>query len=115
MELRNATIDGEARNQDAIIDVSNIVPFRLGLEKRPVRHESDSPLYRLILLHPERFVVLPTEAEKERERAEKERERAEKEKERAEKEKERAEKAEQRASELEEEVGKLKKRLNDKE
>lgn len=63
-ELREITIDGENKNFDALIDISEYVPFRLGLEKRQIKHESGYELYRLILLKPEEFKVFLTKAEK---------------------------------------------------
>lgn len=51
-------------NKDAVIDVSHIVPFRLGLRKRKQRHHGDKSLYRLVLIDPESDKILPTESEK---------------------------------------------------
>ncbi|TXT63142.1 MAG: hypothetical protein BAJALOKI1v1_780005 [Promethearchaeota archaeon] len=64
-ELRQETIsvDGEW-NGDAIIDVSEIVPFRIGLRNRDQLHEDEESLYRLILIDPEKEKVLLTQNEK---------------------------------------------------
>jgi Uma2 family endonuclease len=77
-ELRQITIDGEKRKSEAVIDISQIVPFRLGLQKRNVSHESNKPLFRVILLHPDKFQVYLTKTEKAQEQAEKAQEQAEK-------------------------------------
>ena len=83
-DLREITIsEGEKSNPDAIIDISDVVPFRLGLLKRKKKHEGDLALYRVILLDSQKFEILNTKSEKERARADKEKERADKEKERA--------------------------------
>ena len=64
-ELREITVDpSEDWNSDAIIDVSSIVPFRIGLQKREKKHQGDEPLYRLILINSDEDVVLLTENEK---------------------------------------------------
>ncbi|MFO8020732.1 MAG: hypothetical protein R6U96_19065 [Promethearchaeia archaeon] len=63
-ELREVTIEEEKENLDAVLDISNQVPFRLGLKKRSIQHESGNPLYRLVLLDPTEFKVLPTKAQK---------------------------------------------------
>ncbi len=100
-ELRELTInEGEKTNPDAIINVGDVVPFRLGLLKRKKKHEGDLALYRVILLDSHKFEILNTESEKERARAERE-------KERAEREKERADNAEKKISELEKKIKKL--------
>ncbi|TFH28538.1 MAG: hypothetical protein E4G98_05285 [Promethearchaeota archaeon] len=75
------------RNEEAIIDLSPILPFRLGLEKLKKKHEGKLELYRVVIIKPDEFEVFPTLTEQERERAEKE--------------KTRAEQAEQKISELE--------------
>jgi Uma2 family endonuclease/uncharacterized coiled-coil protein SlyX len=51
-------------NTDAIIDVSNIVPFRIGLKKRERTFKDEETLYRLILLKPEKNELFLTENEK---------------------------------------------------
>lgn len=53
-----------ALNFDPIIDVSNIVPFRLGLRKRKQEHQGKEPLYRLVLIDPDSDKILLTENEK---------------------------------------------------
>lgn len=64
-DLQNVAIkpDGEM-DLDAIIDVSDIVPFRLGLWERKLKHQNDESLYRLILIEPEKDHILLTEKEK---------------------------------------------------
>lgn len=63
-ELGELTIEEENVNEDAFIDISQHLPFRIGLEKRTVLHETGNALYRLILIDPTRFKILPTEVEK---------------------------------------------------
>ncbi|MHA1857048.1 MAG: hypothetical protein ACTSYY_13485 [Promethearchaeota archaeon] len=111
-ELREISMEeGEKSNPDAVIDVSDIVPFRLGLLKRKKKHEGDLALYRVILLDPQKFVILPTTSEKEKEKADKEKERADKEKERADKEKERADKEKERADKAERKIVELESKI----
>ncbi len=92
-ELHEVAIDGESTDPNAVIDVSELVPFRLGLKKRTVKHESNSALYRLILLDPSEFKVFLTKAEK-----------AEQEK----------QKTEQKLNRLEDEIKKLKDQLKNR-
>ncbi len=106
-ELRETTIDETNKNVNAVIDVSKIVPFRLGLKKRDSTHESNKALYRLILLDPNKFQVFLTKAEKEKHNAEEAQKRAEE----AQK---RAEGAEERAKKLETEVEDLRDQLKNR-
>ena len=99
-ELREVTIDGEKKNPNAVIDVSTHVPFRLGLEKRTSKHESNSTLYRLILLDASELKVFPTKAEHEKQKA------GEAQK--------KADKADQRVKELEDEIKELKDQLKNR-
>lgn len=64
-ELREITVSvsGEFVS-DAIIDTSNVVPFRLGIQKRKQTHQVEEPLYRLVLIQPEKKNLLLTENEK---------------------------------------------------
>ncbi len=64
-EVRKVAIkpDGEM-DLDAIIDVSDIVPFRLGLWEREIKHQNEESLYRLTLIEPEKDQILLTENEK---------------------------------------------------
>ncbi len=67
-ELRktiNKTPDGW--DLDTIIDVSKIVPFRLGLQEREQKHQEEESLYRLVLIDPDKDQVLLTENEKQSE------------------------------------------------
>ncbi|MHA1697719.1 MAG: hypothetical protein ACTSWN_02645, partial [Promethearchaeota archaeon] len=80
---------------DNVLDVTRLVPFKIGLLKRSAVHESGEALYYLVLFDAETMTIYPTRAEKEKARAEKERARAEKEKARAEKERARADAAEE--------------------
>ncbi|MHC1591272.1 MAG: hypothetical protein ACXQS8_04255, partial [Candidatus Helarchaeales archaeon] len=79
---------------DNVLDVTRLVPFKIGLLKRSTVHESGKALYYLALFDAETMTIYQTRAEKEKARAEKEKARAEKEKARAEKEKARADKLE---------------------
>ncbi len=51
-------------DMDAIIDVSDIVPFRLGLWRRAIKHQKEESLYRLVLINPKEKEILLTENEK---------------------------------------------------
>ncbi|MBD3255342.1 MAG: hypothetical protein GF383_09630 [Candidatus Lokiarchaeota archaeon] len=99
VELRETTIDGDKTNREAIIDVSEYVPFRLGLQKRSSKHESGKSLYRMILLETDTFQILLTKAEAVEQKAEA----AE----------QKAEAAEQRANKLKEDVKRLRDQLNE--
>lgn len=56
--------NSEELNIEATIDVTDIVPFRLGLQKRKRKHQDDESLYRLILIDPEKDKILLTKSEK---------------------------------------------------
>ncbi|MGV9205048.1 MAG: hypothetical protein ACOC44_13635 [Promethearchaeia archaeon] len=56
--------EGKSINADKIIDISNQLPFRLGLMRMEQRHEGDLPLYRLIFLDPSKPEIFLTEKEK---------------------------------------------------
>ncbi|TXT64252.1 MAG: hypothetical protein BAJALOKI1v1_590012 [Promethearchaeota archaeon] len=121
-ELREITITESGEwNHNAIIDVSEIVPFRIGLRKREQKHQGDESLYRLILIDPENEVILLTEKEqkeqeltqKEQELTQKEQELAQKEQELTQKEQELAQK-DQRIKDLKTEILKMKEELNTK-
>jgi hypothetical protein len=49
---------------DEIIDVTEIVPFRVGLKKRKQKHQGLEPLYRIVLIKADKDEVLLTELEK---------------------------------------------------
>ena len=81
IDLRKITIfeDSEGNllqeNQGAIIDVSDKLPFRLGLMKRGQKHQGDLPLYRVIFIKPDKFELFLTKttiAEKKAEEMKKE-------------------------------------------
>ncbi len=92
-EIRGATIEGENKNPNDVIDVSEYVPFRLGLQQREVKHESNKALYRLILLKLDKLETFLTNEEKQ---------------------KKRAEEAQKRVEKLEDEVKRLKKKLRNR-
>ncbi len=63
-EVRKVAINIEGVwDLDAAIDVSDIVPFRLGLKERDVKHQKEEPLYRLVLIAPKKNQILLTEIE----------------------------------------------------
>ncbi|MHA1617841.1 MAG: hypothetical protein ACTSVZ_01070, partial [Promethearchaeota archaeon] len=106
-DLREVTLHegdksgGEKKeNDENIIDLRPILPFRLGLEKLKKKHEGELDLYRMIIIKPEILEIFPTRTEQESVRANQEKERANQEKERADQEKTRADQAEQKISEL---------------
>ena len=110
-ELHETTIDGENIKPNAIIDVSKYVPFRLGLQKRLITHESNEELYRLIFLDPKKFEVFQTKEQKQEQRAKDAEQRAKDAEQRAEDAEQRAEDAEKKALELENELESLKERI----
>lgn len=76
-ELKELSVNDEGQeNLKAIIDTTDIVPFRLGLMEQEKQHEGNLPLYRMILLDKEKFKILPTEVEQAEQRAQKEKQRA---------------------------------------
>jgi Uma2 family endonuclease len=94
-----------------VLNVSHLVPFRIGLIERVTKYKGGLPTYRMVLVHPSQPRIMETSmqiavgkererADQEHERAEQERERAEQERERAETEHERAEKEHERAERL---------------
>jgi len=79
IELHNTTLnEGEAINEKHIIDISEKLPFRLGLMRLKRKHEGDLPRFRLIFIDPSTPKILLTRAEKAEDRAEKAEDRAEK-------------------------------------
>ncbi|MGV9204819.1 MAG: Uma2 family endonuclease [Promethearchaeia archaeon] len=60
------TISNKAEqwDKDAIIDVSDIVPFRLALQKREQEHQGEKSLYRLVLIDADKDEFLLTEKER---------------------------------------------------
>ncbi len=89
-ELRVITMKEQGTiSPDAFLDVSIVVPFRLGLLERQVKLEHGLPLYRLIALHPTKPEVYLSQtgqarAEADKARAEVDKARAELDKARAE-------------------------------
>ena len=65
-ELRKTLdIESDKWDEEAIIDVSELVPFRLGIIKRKEqKHQGGLSLYRLVLLDPKKDKVLLTKNEK---------------------------------------------------
>ena len=112
-ELNKISVkEGDASvNRDALLDVSKIVPFNLGIMELVSRHEGGLPRYRLILINPQNYSIYQTTAQKEKARAEHEKARAEHEKARAEQEKARAEQEKARADKLQKELNQYQKRV----
>ncbi len=94
-ELHNITLkEGETINNHNIIDLSDILPFRLGLMQLNKFCLEDLPLYRLIFIDPSEPKIFPTkkeQMEREKEQVEREKEQVEREKEQVEREKEQVE------------------------
>jgi len=79
-ELRTITLEeGGAIDGTKIIDISDKVPFRLGLMRLKQQFLGGKSLFRLVLLDPSEMRVLRTRREKEVEEAKKEAEEAKKE------------------------------------
>jgi Uma2 family endonuclease len=91
-DLNKITLrEGAASVQrDALLNVGNIVPFKIGIMELISRHEGDLPRYRLILVNTQNYGIFPTLAQKEKNRADQEKSRADQEKSRADQEKARA-------------------------
>ncbi|MHA1714662.1 MAG: hypothetical protein ACTSXP_03375 [Promethearchaeota archaeon] len=88
-----ALVEGtDLLNGDAIVDLGDRIPFRVGLLKRARLHFSGDSLYRLVLFEKSRDVKLLTALERERELKEKEKERADRFAESLKKERDRADK-----------------------
>ena len=72
IDLRDVAIVEDAegntieKNPKAIIDVSHILPFRLGLLKRNQEHDGGLPLFRVVLIKPDIFELFLTSLEIER-------------------------------------------------
>jgi len=79
-DLRNVTLkEGEQiEEKKNIIDVSDKLPFRLGLMQLKRQYEREKPLFRIIVIDPSEPRILPTRWEKEKEEAEKKASEAEK-------------------------------------
>ncbi len=81
-ELRSITLnEGERIDEENIIDISNTLPFRLGLMRLKQQHEGEQPLFRLIFIDPSEPMILPSITEKAKEAEEKAKEAEEKAKE----------------------------------
>ncbi len=66
-ELRNITLkEGETIDEKNIIDMSEKLPFRLGLMQMKRQHEGDQPLFRLIFIDPSEPRILLSKAEKDK-------------------------------------------------
>jgi len=71
-ELRSITLnEGERIDEKNIIDISNTLPFRLGLMQLKQQHEGKQPLFRLIFIDPSEPRILPSITEKAKEAEEK--------------------------------------------
>ncbi|MGQ4875646.1 MAG: Uma2 family endonuclease [Promethearchaeia archaeon] len=109
MELREITLkEGGEIKKDNIIDISDILPFRLGLMQLKQKHEGDQPLYRLIFLHPSELKIFPSSKDKLLKEKKEAEEKAQKAEEKAQKAEEKAKKSEIKIKELEEELKKYK-------
>ncbi|MHA1758256.1 MAG: Uma2 family endonuclease [Promethearchaeota archaeon] len=105
-ELRTITLEeGGNINEENIIDVSDILPFRIGLMQLKQKHKGDLPLYRLVFIHPSELKILPSSEDKLREAEEK----AQKAEVKAKEAEEKAQKAEMKAKEAEEKIRELEK------
>ena len=103
-ELCNITFEeGGVIEIAHIIDISDKLPFRLGLMRLLQKFLGEEPLFRLILLDPSELRVLPTLREKESEEAEQKIKSAYKEAEEA---KKQAEEAKKQAEELDQKLQK---------
>ena len=63
-------------NREAVLDVSELVPFNVGIMALNTRHEGDLPRYRLVLVNVKNYEIYLTRAEQEKARAEQEKARA---------------------------------------
>ncbi|MHA1728943.1 MAG: hypothetical protein ACTSWY_09445 [Promethearchaeota archaeon] len=64
-ELRKSSFKSSGElNLDAVINVVDIVPFRLGLKKQEKKHQENRSLFRLVLIDPNEKRVLLTKLEK---------------------------------------------------
>ncbi|MHA1273030.1 MAG: hypothetical protein ACTSQS_06295 [Promethearchaeota archaeon] len=101
-ELREVTLkEGKPLEEKNIIDVSKILPFRLGLMQLKKKHEGDLPLYRIIFIDPQEPRIFLTKFEKYKIEHEKKLLEAEK----------KAAEAEKKASELKEKLEKYRKKF----
>ncbi|MHA1792389.1 MAG: hypothetical protein ACTSVI_07070 [Promethearchaeota archaeon] len=73
MDIRKAAlIEGEdITDKNAIVDLSDNIPFKIGIMERKRKHFDDRKLFRLSLFSKDGNKVLKTKYELERERAEK--------------------------------------------
>ena len=79
-ELRSITVEeGGSIDDSKVIDISDNLPFRLGLMQLKKQFLGGAPLFRLILLDPLKKLILPTRREKEVNEVKKEAEQAKKE------------------------------------
>ena len=69
-ELHSVTLkEGEEIDGQSIIDISNKLPFRLGLMQLKQQHEGDLPLFRLIFIDPSELKIFPSKAQAAEEKA----------------------------------------------
>jgi Uma2 family endonuclease len=86
-ELRDVTVDEEGTiDKGSLIDLSDILPFRLGIKKLQQQYMGGKDLFRLIIVDPTELRILPTKREKKLEKAQKKIKEAKKEAESAKKE-----------------------------
>jgi len=113
-ELRALTFDvNDDLNPENVVDVSGIVPFKIGLMRLSLKHEGDLPLFRMVLLEPDSQKRLMTKYEIEKKRADEEKRRADEEKKRADEEKRRADEEKKRADEEKKRADEEKKRADE--
>jgi len=110
-DLRSVTLNDKMEfNEENIVDISDKIPFRLGLIKLNQEHDEGQPLFRLIFIDPSERKILLTREEKKVKEAE---ERAKQAEERTKQAEARAKQAEERAKEIENELKKYQNKLAD--
>jgi hypothetical protein len=109
-EIKDVTIDKDGKiNENAVINLSHILPIQLGIMERKKQHEGNLSLYRVILLKKDSFELYLTRVEQEKARADEEKARADEEKARADEEKARADKLEDEVKKLKDQLKQIKK------
>lgn len=58
------SVTPEGIDPNTVIDVSDIVPFKLSLQERELKHQGEQSLYRLVLIDPDSIEQLLSETEK---------------------------------------------------
>ena len=100
-DLRDITLqEGEEMNMENVIDISDKLPFRLGLKQLKRKFKGGKALFRVILIDPSEPKVLPTSEEKTKKEAKEMVENAEKEAE------EKVKRAEKKVEKLKDELKK---------